>query len=396
MRRRGYSLIHVIVIIIITSIVSAFSVGIIFFKSSNDTFGDCSTLQSDKNIKEFLNVYSRIVDGYYEDIDKEKVIENAINGMMNYLNENYTTYLEGEDADNLVQQLNGKYEGIGITIKDHKVLNVVMGSPAENAGVQPGDYIKIVNGVDVEEKTNEEIVDLIKSNGDNVELGVLRDNTFINYTMSIKELRVPSTSYNMIENTDIGLISISVFSDGTAEELKNALNQLKSLGMKKLVLDLRNNTGGYLEEAQKTASLFLEKGKIIYTLKNKESSDKYVDKTTEHETLPIVVLVNKSTASAAEILAGALKDSYNAVLVGQNTFGKGKVQHTYSLDNGDIVKYTSSKWLRPNGVCVDEVGIKPDFEIQNEFVYDESDPENITIIDIIDNQLNKAIELLSI
>lgn len=395
MKKKGYSLIQVIVIILVTSIISAITVGVIFTKSSSSTV-NYKELVVDENVKEFLDVYTEIVNEYYEDVDKKEVIQNAINGMMEYLDESYTTYLEGEEATSLIEQLSGQYEGIGVTIKEHAVVNTLAGSPAEKAGILSGDIINDVNGILVVDKTTEEIVDLIKQNKQNVVLGIIRNNEYHTYTMSVTTLKVPSVSYNMVENTNIGYIQISVFSDGTAEEVQSSLDKLKKQGMQRIIVDLRNNTGGYLEEAYSTASLFLEKGKLIYSLKNKDETEKYYDKTNDVEKMPMVLLVNKATASAAEILAASLKDSYNADIVGLTTYGKGKVQHTYSLESGDIVKYTSSKWLRPNGTCIDGVGIKPDFEIENQVIYDESDPENVIITEIIDVQLNKAIELLSV
>lgn len=396
MERKGYNLIHVIIIILVTSIISAITIGIILSKSQPQANVTCDELAQDDNVQEFLDIYSQVVGGYYEDVDKDKVIQSAINGMMDYLDESYTTYLDGEEASSLMEQLNGKYEGIGITIKDHKVLNTIVDSPAEEAGLISGDLIKDVNGIDVTEKSNEEIVLLIKEHRENVILGIERKGVYQTFSMKVKELKVPSVNYNIIDNTKIGYIQMTVFSEGTAIELKNAISNIKEKGVERIILDLRNNTGGYLEEALESAELFLEKGKMVYSLKNKNETEHVSDNTNEYENVSIVVLVNKGTASAAEILTAALKDSYGATIVGVTTYGKGKVQHTYSLQSGDIVKYTSSKWLRPNGVCIDGVGIKPDFEIENEIIYDESDPDNILVLDIIDHQMNKAIELLSV
>lgn len=391
MERKGYSLVQVIVIIVITSIVSAFTVGIILSKNPSVGVGTAYG----KEVDEFLNVYNKIVDGYYEDVDKEQLIQNAINGMMEYLDEQYTTYLDEDEASALMNGLNGKYQGIGITIKERTIINVLSSSPAEKAGLMPGDVIESVNEESVADKSGNEIVELIKKNTDKVSLGIIRDNQYYTFTMSLTTLNVPSVSYKMVDNTTIGYIQLSVFSAGTTREAEKAVSELKKWGAQKIIIDLRNNTGGYLDEAYNTASIFIEKGKIIYSLKNKDKLEKFKDETSSKEELPIAVLVNSGTASAAEVLASALKDSYGATIVGNTTYGKGKVQHTYSLEDGDLVKYTSSKWLRPNGVCIDGVGIKPDYFVENEIIYDDTDPENLIVIDIIDHQLSKAIELLS-
>lgn len=397
MEKKGYSLLHVIIIIVVTSIISGITTGVIFTKSTTSNEGiSYSKLIVDENIQEFLDVYSKIVDEYYEEVNKSEMIQSAITGMMEYLDESYTTYLNEDEASSLINQLNSTYEGIGITIKDGKVLNVLKNSPAEEAGVLSGDVIVNINGVSVEGKSADEIVSLIKDNSQNVIMSVYRNGVPLTFNMSMKELAVPSVTYNLVENTSIGYLQLSVFSKTLGEEVDYAISNLKNLGMQKLIIDLRGNTGGYLDQAYDTASLFLQKGKVIYTLETKDGIESYYDENEKQENVPLVILVNKSTASASEILAAAMKDSYGATIVGTTTYGKGKVQHTYSLNDGGLVKYTSSKWLRPNGTCIDTVGIVPDYIIENEYIYDETDPDNPVVTEIIDNQLNKAIELLSV
>ncbi|MBE6149034.1 MAG: S41 family peptidase [Firmicutes bacterium] len=396
MEKKGYSLLHVIIIIVVTSIISGITTGVIFTKSTTNNKGvSYSELIVDENVQDFLDVYAEIISEYYKDVDKEQMIKNAINGMMKYLDESYTTYLDENAANSLKEQLNGTYEGIGITFKDGKVLNVLKDSPAEEAGILSGDVIASVNGVNVEGSSSDNILALIKANAENVILNVYRNGVPLTFSMKMEILNVPSVTYNIIEGTQIGYLEMSVFSSTLDEEVEYAISKLKESGLKGYILDLRNNTGGYLDQAYSTASLFLENGKVIYTLETKDGSETFVDKDENKENLPIIILVNKSTASAAEILAAALKDSYGATIVGTTTFGKGKVQHTYSLNDGGLVKYTASKWLRPNGTCIDTIGITPDHMIENEYIYDETDPENPIVIDVIDHQLSKAIELLN-
>ena len=397
MEKKGYNLIQVIIIIVVTSVISGLTTGVIFTKSADVGKGmSYSELVADNSVKEFLEVYSEIVGDYYEDVNKDEMVQKAIDAMMQYLDESYTTYLDEDAADSLMEQLNGKYEGIGITVKDRKVINVIAGSPAEKNGIMSGDEIVSVNDMLVEGKTTEEIVYLIKSNADNVILEVLRNGNSMTFVMAITTLSVPSVSYYMTENAEVGYMQISVFASKLSNEVETALNSLKEQGAKKMIIDLRNNTGGYLDEAYKTASLFLDKGKLIYSLSTKDGVEEVIDGDNNSEQMPIAVLINGSTASAAEILAGALKDSYGATLLGLTSFGKGKVQHTYTLKDGGLVKYTSSKWLRPNGECVDNVGITPDYIIENEYILDNSDPENIIITGVVDKQYEKAMELLNV
>ena len=391
MKNRGYKLVHVIIIIICTSIISAMVTGVILIKSSKLV---SSEIALDADVQNFLNAYNEINNGYYEKIDKSELINSAINGMMDYLNENYTTYLEKDEANNLISQLNSTYEGIGITVRNHEIVKVIPDSPAAKGGMFVGDLIVAVNGEDVSAKTNEELVSLIRNSKDGVSIDVKRGEETLSFSLKLETLSVPSVDSYMIENTHIGYLKIAVFSNHLTSEVKEALKELEDNNMEKLIIDLRGNTGGYLEQAFNIASIFTQKGKVIYSLESKNKTTKYKDKDDSSKKYEIMVLINSNTASASEILAAALKDSYGATLLGVTSFGKGKVQHTYSLTNGGIVKYTSSKWLRPNGECVDGVGIKPDVEVQNDYVY--ADEENGIILDIIDNQLNKAIELLSV
>ena len=184
---------------------------------------------------------------------------------------------------------------------------------------------------------------------------------------------------------------MEIFSATLEEQVANALSDLESQGMQKLIIDLRNNTGGYLESAEKTASLFLEKGKLIYSLESKDTTAEYYDQTDDQTDYPIVILINGQSASAAEILAAALKDSYGAIFVGEKSYGKGKVQQTYNLSDGSMAKYTSARWLRPNGSCIDGVGLIPDYVANMTYTYDETGVINGTI----DSQLSKAIEVIS-
>ena len=205
--------------------------------------------------------------------------------------------------------------------------------------------------------------------------------------MVFGKVNVPSTSENVIESKGkrIGYISLTTFSANSAEDFQNSLLTLSKDGeIDSLIIDLRGNTGGYLNSASNIASIFLEKGKIIYSLDSKDGVTTYKDETKQSMDCEVIVLVNQVSASASEVLAAALKDSYGAIIVGKTTYGKGTVQSTKKYGN-TMIKYTSAKWLRPNGECVNEIGIKPDFEIEVEI------KNNV----LYDKLLDKAIVLLS-
>lgn len=392
MNKKGYKLSHVIIIIITTAIISAITSGVIITSSLNINGKSYSELVLDKNVQEFLEVYAKLTDDFYEDVDKKAMIQSAINAMTDYLDETYTTYLESDNADSLMQELNGKFTGIGVTISGFEVIDVIDNSPAYRSGIKAGDKILSINGIDVATYSGGEISELIKQNGDNIVIKADRDGEILEFSLKIEEFDVSSVEYKMIDDTNIGYIKMSIFSNKLTDETSNAIKELKDKNMEKLIIDLRNNTGGFLDQAKSVASLFLEKGKIIYYLEDKNKLQEAKDETEEKMDIPVVILVNDNTASAAEILTGALKYSYNATIVGTKTYGKGKVQHTLTLSDKDMVKYTSSKWLMPNKECIDGKGITPDYVVENEYVYDVQNPESIT--GTIDNQLNKAIELL--
>lgn len=390
--KKGYDLIEVVIIVIVVSIISAVSTGVIITKSfssdGNYTYAD---IAKDKNLQEFINIYSKLNTSYYEDINKEEVIKSAINGMTSYLNETYTGILDIDKSNSLLDDLNATYDGIGITINNNLIVNVIKNSPAYNAGIEVNDLIISINDVDVSTNTGEEISNLLKESEKNIKISVKRGEEIINFeNINFSKLDIPRVEYNVIENSNIGYIHISLFSNSVSDQVKNALEELNEKNVNGLIIDLRNNTGGYLEEAYNTAQLFLEKGKIVYSLEDKNNNiTSFKDKTIEKYDNQIVILINGQTASAAEILAAALKESGDALIVGTKSYGKGKVQHTYSLSSGELVKYTSSYWLTPKGTCIDGKGISPDYNVENETEID-SEGNNY----LIDNQLEKSINIL--
>lgn len=383
----GFKLLEVIVIVIITGLLCTVATGMIFYKHYGTPVG----VSKNEHVNEFLEVYSSILDEYYEDVDEQELVDSAINAMFAYLGDDYTEHLDEEQTNELLEKLTGEYLGIGIEIYQDKIIyDVFEDSPAEKAGMQVNDKIIKLNDEDLTDKDNEYIADKIKDTKGKFNITLLRGDDEITVTVEKDNLYVPSVDSKVIEQNSkkIGYMQISTFSSTTSKQFSKTLKKLENEDhIESLIIDVRGNAGGYLVSAKDIASLFLKKGKIIYSLDEKGKKTDYKDKTTAKREYPIVVLIDEYSASASEILTAALKYSYNATLVGKKTYGKGKVQQTLSLEDGSMAKYTTAKWLMPNGKCIDKIGITPDYEIDLEVNEDQTE--------IIDTQYNKAVEILS-
>ena len=379
----GFSLRFVNIIIVITAVITSLTTGVIIYNNNKAILGGAD-IQEDEALQEFLKIYNSLDEDYYEDINKTAMVDAAISAMVDYLGEEYSIYLDQNETDNLSDQLSGKFIGIGISIgAEGKIVKVYQDTPASRAGLQEGDQILSINNNFTSEKTSAEIANLIDKTQENT-IVVNRENNELTFKVTPETINEPLTTN--IYNQNIGYIYINAFTNTVGEEFQKSLNELENNGITSLIIDLRGNTGGYLKGATDIASLFIEKGKTLYYLENKEKREEYKDETSEFRSMPLIILIDGASASASEVLAGALKDSYGATLVGTLSYGKGKVQQTNKLEDGSMVKYTIAKWLRPNGECVDEIGIQPDYEIQLE-----QSEEGY----FVDTQLEKAIELLS-
>ena len=387
--KKEFGLLNLIIVIVVTALVTSLTTGVIIY--NNEKNNETTKIIEDESLQEFITVYNSVLDNYYEDVDKTKMLDEAIDAMLNYLGDDYTTYLNEDETQDLAEKLSGKYEGIGIELTEGNVINKVFdNSPAKESGLQAGDIIIKINDKDVIAFTASEIAEEIKKeeNSNKINITVKRNEEELTFEVERKELYIPAVESKILDNNGkkTGYIYISTFSNTVYEQFKNELDNLENEHIDNLIIDVRNNTGGYLKAATDISSLFLEKGKIIYSLEGKNSKDVYKDETKESKKYPIVVLINESSASASEILAAALKESYNATLVGKKSYGKGKVQQTASLKDGGMYKYTSAKWLTPNGECIDQKGLTPDYEIDLQISEDGNS--------IVDTQLNQAIEIL--
>ena len=349
-----------------------------------------------KELAKFVDAYDAIVNNYYKEVDKDKLVESAINGMVSSIGDEYTSYSDKDVTDNFNEAVNGKYMGIGALImkseKDLVIYKVFEDSPSYRAGLKDGDIILKLDDKDTKDMSVNDIASIVKNDGNKeVKLLVKRGEENLDITIVKDMVELPVVSGKVINHNDkkIGYISLSIFSSVASEQFNKELVKLEKEGISGLVIDVRGNSGGYLTTVTDIASYFLKKGDIIYKLEVNDKVTVRKDKTKESRDYPIAVLIDKNSASASEILASSIKESYNGYVVGTNSYGKGTVQQTLVLSDGSMIKYTIEKWLTPLGNWINEEGVIPTnyVELSSEYL---NNPvfEN-------DNQLNEALELVS-
>lgn len=366
-KKPTFELWEVLVITLVSSVIMGLSTGYVAYRSNTKYVNT-----GNEYINELVKSYNNITANYYDNIDEKSLVDAAINGMLNYLGDPYTTYLDKTNTNSLTDALAGTYEGIGIEVSKNdnneiEVKTVFDDTPSSEAGLLVGDVILKINEEDVTTKTTTDAVAIIKSSkSSNINLQIKRNEEIKDIDVVRKELYLPVVSSELLNQNDknIGYIAVDKFSETVFEQFSKELNKLEKNSLDGLIIDLRNNTGGFLVGATKMAELFLEKGKVIYSLQSKLDNEITKDETDEKRDYKVYILVNKSSASASEILAAALKYSYGAKLVGTTTYGKGKVQKTSKLSDGTMYKYTSAKWLTPNGDCIDGIGLSPDLNVE--------------------------------
>lgn len=394
MKKIKLNFIQLAFLVIIPAIIMAIISGSLVYMKTNN--GKVS-LTNNKYVNEFISTYNKLLDEYYEDLDESKLVDAAIDGMLSYTGDDYTIYLNEDETDVLNEKLDGVYEGIGIsiTLNDNNeiyIVEVYDDTPAKEAGIEVNDILVSINGESVSGKSTEEASKLIKDTKETkFTIVVLRNGEEKRFDVERKTLIVPAvtSSIKEVNGKKIGYIYLDTFSSTVDTQVESTLISMENEGIESLIIDVRGNTGGYLTSCTNIIELFLKKDKLMYTIKSKKISTDYKDSTDTKRDYPIVVLINGGSASASEILAASLKYSYGATIVGQKSFGKGKVQTTGTLEDGTMIKYTTARWYMPNGECIDEIGIKPDIEVEySEEYLDNQTEEN-------DNMLNEAIKILT-
>ncbi|MGO9930203.1 MAG: S41 family peptidase [Steroidobacteraceae bacterium] len=349
-------------------------------------------------------VLERVKHDYVNPVDDHQLLQAAIRGMVSSLDP-YSAYLDGEEYDEVKISSSGRYSGVGIeiSIEDEQVVVIAPfdGSPAAQAGIRSGDVIVTIDGVAVNTSALSDTIGRMRGpEGTTVKIGIMRDGNAEPLLFTLKRSRVDlhSVRAELIES-GFGYVRISQFSETTGDELGSALKDLRKRNgapLEGLVLDMRDNPGGVLEAAVAVADAFLESG-VIVTAKGRTPDSKFEMDATPGDALngaPIVVLVNGGTASAAEIVAGALKDQHRAKLMGRTTFGKGSVQTIVPLAEDRAVKLTTSLYYTPSGISINHRGIAPDIELPRDHAPPAADiPEGAPLIQR-DAEVRRAIEEL--
>lgn len=353
---------------------------------------------SDAALTTTLNRYRNIIDKYYlGEVDEEKLKEGAIKGYIEGLDDPYTEYISKEEMKDYLEDTMGNFVGIGIYMVKNteankvQVLAPIKNSPAEKAGILPGDLIVAVDGVNYTGDDMSVVSSKIKGEeGTTVTVEMLRGTETKTFELKRENIKVNPVEGKVLAN-QIGYIEFSSFDEGTAKDFKAKYEELQKQGIKSLIIDLRNNGGGIVDEALEIADYIADKGSVLLYEVDKNNNEEV--KKSEHEpiiSMPIVILTNENTASSSEILAGALKDLGKAKTCGVKTYGKGVIQQVLTLGDGSGIKITSEKYLTPNKTEINKIGIEPDEKVELPDTV-----ENVLLVEEKeDTQLQKAIEML--
>ena len=392
--------VKVIVAVMITFIITLCGTVVVYDKYLSYKGLIIKDYESSGDIANDINLLKTVIEKKYKgEIDDSKLEQAALKGYIEGLGDEYTEFLTQDEWDDLDSSLSD-FVGIGVYMSQLKNSSdaVIIGvidddTPAGKAGIQAGDIIKEVDGEDVSGKGTEYVSSKVKGpEGTKVSMKVLRGDQEIEFTMTREQVKVYKIKHEMLEN-NIGYIDFDSFTDTSADEFKEAYNDLKNNGATSLIVDLRNNTGGYVKSALEIADLFVDSGKTLLITEDK-AGNRTVKKSSNGKTIdmPVVVLVNEYTASASEILTGIFKDYGIAKVVGTKTYGKGVIQEVYpdvlGTEIGGALKVTVSEYFTPNENKINKIGIIPDVEIEL------NEDDSVKITKENDAQLQKAIELL--
>ena len=387
-KKNQYNFMEVVAIMIITTIFGMFLGGILMYRKGSLNMG------IKKELNEFLDTYTEILNEYYDEIPENELLEAGVKGMIGYLGDPYSVYMDKDTSVAFNEKINGEYVGIGTEIiqySDGKIEfnDVYEDGPAYEAGIKVKDVLIKVDDTDISDKTLSEVSSLVKGKvGSKVKITILRDDEEKTFEVKRKNIDITSVTSDIIEYKDskVGLLTISIFAANTAEQFEKELKELENKKIDSLIIDVRGNSGGYLNVVSDILSHFIKKGEMLYQLKTKDKIEKIYDKTEDKRNYKVAILVNGGSASASELLASCMKDTYKAYTVGTITYGKSKVQKTQDLSNGGTIKFTFQEWLMPSGESVGGKGMEPEYVVP----YEASDTEHE-----YDSQMQKALDLLT-
>lgn len=398
MNKRVELALGIVSLVLITAAVT-FAISVFIFSRNVLGMDLMAKMRSEQLDIAKLNRIKALLDSeYLKGTNESVLLEGAIDGMTASLNDPYTVYLNKKEYEDLRTETSGTYAGIGIvvsaTTEDNliTVVSSIEDTPGEKAGILPGDKIIKVDGTEVKGSELEKAVSMMKGpKGTEVKLTIMRKEVKDPLEKTIiRDQIVLKTIKDKVLKNNIGYIRISMFDEKTYEDFLTSYNKLMKQGVKGLVIDVRDNPGGLLGEVVEISDRLLPKGIIVYT-KDKNNNRKNWFSDSKQTNVPLVLLVNGSSASASEILAGALKDTNKATIIGTKTFGKGVVQEVFDLKDGTALKVTVSEYFTPNGVNIHGKGIEPHIEVKLPEKYKSS----LQVREEEDTQLNKAIEVLS-
>nr|WP_312667101.1 S41 family peptidase [Tissierella praeacuta] len=390
-----------VVLLVVTNIITFGLTNLMSVTFSNKAY---IPLAEYNKLKSVFNEFSKVMmvedyvkENYLRDVDEKKLIDGQLKGMLQSLEDPYSTYMTKEEFESFLQQTSGTYAGIGVVVTpgDDNLITVVSpieDTPGERAGIKSGDKIIKVNGVEYFGENMDEAVKVMKGEPNTkVSLTILRKNrenknNIFDIEVTREIIRLVTVKSNIIDD-DIGYIKITSFDELTYKDFKIELDKLGKRNIKGLIIDLRNNPGGLLNVCADIADELLGEGDIVYT-QTKDGKREYLKSDKKMVDYPLVLLVNKGSASASEILAGAVKDHKRGTLIGTTTFGKGVVQRIKDLDDGSGLRLTISEYFTPNGINIHGIGIEPDIVVELTEGVEEIGVNNL----MEDNQLRKALE----
>lgn len=400
---KGQKIYKSIMLVIVTAIITAIITTAIIYKTTLKKEAISSTTTENKqitssNIAYTLSNFRKIIDKYYlGEVNEEALLEGAIKGYISGLGDEYSEYYTAEELEEYKEETLGNFVGIGIyMVKDEeknviRVLTPIKDTPAYNAGILPGDIIYKIDGVTYTGDQMSEAAKNIKGDiGTKVKLELIRDEETVSLEIERTTIKVNHVESEVLSD-NIGYLKISTFDEGCATEFKEKYDELKSKNIKSLIIDLRNNGGGIVDEATDIADLFTAKDSTLLITVDKDNEEEITKaKTEKYIDMPVIILTNSNTASASEILTGALKDNGVAKVVGTTSYGKGVIQNLLTLTDGSGIKITTNEYYTPNRTKINKVGITPDEQIELSEEYQ----NKLEIPQESDTQLQKAIEML--